>query len=42
MQVETIGAQSFANSAVTQVSEDDLAEQALGEFANFATSTAVD
>jgi hypothetical protein len=42
MQVETIGAQAFANSAVTQSSEDDLAEQALGAFANWATATAVD
>jgi hypothetical protein len=42
IQGETIGAQAFANSAVTQASEDDLAEQALGEFANLATATAVD
>jgi hypothetical protein len=42
MQGETIGAQAFANSAVTQASEDDLAEQALGAFANLATATAVD
>jgi hypothetical protein len=42
MQGETIGAQSFANSGVTQASEDDLAQQALGAFANLATATAVD
>jgi hypothetical protein len=42
MQGETIGAQAFANAAVTQASEDDLAEQALGAFANLATATAVD
>jgi hypothetical protein len=42
MQGETIGAQAFANAAVTQASEDDLAEQALGTFANLATETAVD
>jgi phage shock protein A len=42
MQGETIGAQAFANSAVTQASEDGLTEQALGAFANLATSTAVD
>jgi hypothetical protein len=42
MQGETIGAQAFANSAFTQASEDDLAEQALGAFANLATATAVD
>jgi hypothetical protein len=42
MQGEIIGAQAFANSAVTQASEDDLAEQALGAFANLATATAVD
>jgi hypothetical protein len=42
MQGETIGAQSFANAAVTQASEDDLAEQALGAFANLTTATAVD
>jgi phage shock protein A len=42
MQGETVGAQGFANAAVTQASEDDLAEKALGEFANLATATAVD
>jgi hypothetical protein len=42
MQGETIGAQAFANSAVTQASEDNLTEQELGEFANLATATAVD
>jgi hypothetical protein len=42
MQGETLGAQAFANATITQASEDDLAEQALGTFANFATSTAVD
>jgi hypothetical protein len=42
MQGETIGAQALANSAVTQASEDDLTEQALGAFANLATATAVD
>jgi hypothetical protein len=42
MQEETIGAQAFANSAVTQASEDDLDEQALWAFANLATATAVD
>jgi hypothetical protein len=42
MQGETVGAQGFANAAVTQASEDDLAEQASGDFANLATSTAVD
>jgi hypothetical protein len=42
MQGATIGAQSFANSAVTQASEDKLTEQALGAFANLATATAVD
>jgi hypothetical protein len=42
MQGETIGSQAFTNAAVTQASEDDLAEQALGEFANLATATAVD
>jgi hypothetical protein len=36
IQGETIGAQSFANAAVTQASEYDLAEQALG------AATAVD
>jgi hypothetical protein len=42
IQGETIGSQAFANSAVTQASEDDLTEQELGEFANLATATAVD
>jgi hypothetical protein len=42
MQGETIGAQALANYAVTQASEDDLTEQALGAFANLATATAVD
>jgi phage shock protein A len=42
MQGETIGAQAFANTAVTQASGDDLAKQALGAFANLATATAVD
>jgi hypothetical protein len=42
MQGETLGAQGFANAAVTQTSEDDLAEQALGAFANLETATAVD
>jgi hypothetical protein len=42
MQGETVGAQGFTNAAVTQTIEDDLAEQALGDFANLATSTAVD
>jgi hypothetical protein len=42
MQGEKIGAQAFANAAVTQASEDDLAEQALGAFANLATATDVD
>jgi phage shock protein A len=42
MQGETIGAQAFANAAVTQASKDDLAEQALGAFANLETATAVD
>jgi hypothetical protein len=34
-------AQGFANAEVTQPSEDDLAEQSLGVFANLATATAV-
>jgi hypothetical protein len=42
MQGETVGAQGFANAAVTQASQDDLAEQFLGAFANLATSKAVD
>jgi hypothetical protein len=42
MQGETVGAQWFANAAVTQASKYDLAEQALGAFANLATATAVD
>jgi hypothetical protein len=40
MQGETVGAQGFANAAVAQAREDDLAEQALGEFENLATATA--
>jgi hypothetical protein len=39
---EIIGAKAFANSAVTQASEDDLAEQAPGAFANLATVTDFD
>jgi hypothetical protein len=42
MQGETVGAQGFANLAVSQASEDNLTEQALGAFANLATATAVD
>jgi hypothetical protein len=42
MQGETIGSQAFANATVTQASEDDLAEQTIGAFANLATATAVD
>jgi hypothetical protein len=42
MQGETVGGQGFANAAVTQTSEYDLAEQALGAFAKLATATAVD
>jgi hypothetical protein len=42
IQGETVGAQGFANAAVNQTSEYDLAEQALGAFANLATATAVD
>jgi phage shock protein A len=42
MQGERVGAQGFSNAAVTQAREDDLAEQALGAFANLATATAVD
>jgi hypothetical protein len=38
LQGEKVGAQGFANAAVTQASEDDLAEQALGAFANLATA----
>jgi hypothetical protein len=41
MQGETVGAQGYANAAVAQ-SEDYLAEQALGAFANLATATDVD
>jgi prephenate dehydrogenase len=42
MQGETVGAaQGYVNADVAQ-SEDDLAEQALGAFANLATVTAVD
>jgi hypothetical protein len=39
MQGETLGAQGYANDAVAQA-EYDLAEQALGAFANLATATA--
>jgi hypothetical protein len=42
MQGETMGGQGFANAAVTQTREDDLAEQALGDFANLANATALD
>jgi hypothetical protein len=42
MHGETVGAQEFANAAVTQASKYDLAEQVLGAFANLATATAVD
>jgi hypothetical protein len=42
MQRETVGAQGLANAAVTQASEDDLEEQALGAFANLATAIAID
>jgi hypothetical protein len=42
MQGETVGPQGFFNAAVTQASEDDLEEQALGAFANLTTATAVD
>jgi hypothetical protein len=42
MQVEILGDQGYANTAVTQTGEDDLGEQALGAFANLATATAVD
>jgi hypothetical protein len=42
IQGKTIVAQAFSNYAVTQASEDDLTEQALGAFANLATATAVD
>jgi hypothetical protein len=38
IQVETVGAQGLANAAVSQSSEDDLAEKALGAFTNLATS----
>jgi hypothetical protein len=41
MQGEIVGAQDYANAAVAQP-ENDLAEQALGAFANLATVTAVD
>jgi hypothetical protein len=41
MQGETVGAQGYANAAVAQPG-DDLAEQALGSFANLATVTTVD
>jgi phage shock protein A len=36
-----VGAQGYANAAVA-ASEDDLAEQDLGAFANLATATTVD
>jgi hypothetical protein len=42
MQGETVRAHGFFNAAVTQIREDDLAEQTLGAFANLATATAVD
>jgi hypothetical protein len=42
MQGETSGAQAYTSAAVTQASEDDLAEQALGAFTKLATATAVD
>jgi hypothetical protein len=42
MQGEKIGAHAFTNAAVPQANEDDLAEQALGAFANLKTATAVD
>jgi hypothetical protein len=41
MQGESVGAQGYENADVVQ-SEDDLAEQALGAFANLANATAVD
>jgi hypothetical protein len=41
MQRETVGAQGYESAAVAQL-EDELAEQALGAFANLATATAVD
>jgi hypothetical protein len=40
MQGKTLGAQGYVNTDVAQ-SEDDLAEQGLGAFANLATFTAV-
>jgi hypothetical protein len=42
MQGEKVAAQRFANASVAQASEDDLAEQALGVFANLATSITMD
>jgi hypothetical protein len=42
MQGETVGSQGFSNAAVTQASEDDPSEQALGAFESLATATAVD
>jgi hypothetical protein len=42
MQVETVGAQGFANAEFAQASEDDLVEQAFGAFANLVRATAVD
>jgi hypothetical protein len=42
MQGETVGGRGYANAAVTQTGEEDLAEQALGAFVNLETATAVD
>jgi hypothetical protein len=42
IQGETVGAQGFANASVTQASKDNLAEQALGDFANLARAKSVD
>jgi phage shock protein A len=42
MQGEKVGAQGYANAAVTQTGEEDLAEQVLGAFANLAKATYVD
>jgi hypothetical protein len=41
IQGETVGAQGYANAAVAQ-SEEELAEQAMGAFANLSTATSVD
>jgi phage shock protein A len=41
MQGETLGAQGYANAVVAQA-EDNLAEQALGAFANLSTATDID